>query len=292
MISAATALLVKGLRAAAIASNANPTAVGVGTNLLMNTKVTRALIPSADTWWILNTETNEYVYGQYTTEVQHAVGSSYGEHFALNRQTPVTQFLHGNTETLTFDGRFFASFAFQEIVKQVRTLQSWTRRDSTLGRPPVCYFWIGDQYANMQSCFIQTANANFDKPTKIGQARGATVSIALRAYTPFSLNATASFDTRYHLVKLGESYELLAAREYKNPMLGVELRQRHRHQRVLAPGMVVKLPAPTGSIRRAKIEPKSIALAGITARRSTPQLEALRSKLGTRSSITSLIYGV
>lgn len=291
MLSAATALMVQGLQKIAAAANATGPGVGIGTNLLTNVKVAKSLIPSADTWWILNTENNEYVYGQYTTEVQHSVSSSYGEVFALNRQNPVTQFLHGNTEMLAFEGRFFASFAFQEIIKQVRTLQSWTRRDSELGRPPVCYFWIGDQYASMQSCYIQTANANFDKPTKLGQARGATVSISLRAYTPFSLNETASFDTRYHLVKLGDSYEKLASREYKNPMLGVELRQRHPHLRVIVPGSIVKLPASTGSIRRAKIEPYSIALAGITARRSTPQLEQLRLKLQARNSITSFTFG-
>lgn len=284
--------MVRGIQAATAAANAGGLdRAGIGTNLLTNTKVARALIPSADTWWILNTDTGEHVYGQYTTEVQHAVSASYGETFALNRQNAITQFLHGNTDTMAFEGRFYASFAFHEVTKQVKKLQSWVRRDPELGRPPVCYFWIGDQYANMQSCHVQGANANYDKPTKLGQARGATVSVSLRAYHPYSLNETANFDTRYHLAKLGDSYEKLAALEYKNPMLGVELRQRHPKMRHLTPGDVVKLPAPTGSIRRARIQPRSVALAGITSRAESPQLAILRSKLIARRSITSISFG-
>ena len=274
-----------------LAANATGPASSIATNLLTNVKVAKSLIPSADTWWLLNTDTSEYVYGQYTTEVQHSVSSSYGESFALSRQAPISQFLHGNTETLAFEGEFFASFAFQEIVKQVKTVQSWTRRDPSLGRPPVCYFWIGNQYANMQSCFVQTANAKYEKPTQMGQARAAKLAVSLRAYRPYSLDETANFDTRYHLAKLGDSYEKLAAREYGNPMLGVELRQRHPDKRVISPGDVIKLPAPTGSIRRAKIEPRSIALAGITARKSNPQLEALRAKMKARSTTATLSFG-
>ena len=245
-INAATMLIVRGLRAATAAAGLGPVSTGLLTNLLTNVKVSRSLLPSMDTWWILNTDTGETVHGQYTTEVTSGVSATYAENFALNRQTPVTQFLHGNTETLTFQGRFYASFVFQEVTKQSKKLQQWTRRDPLLGRPPVCYFWIGNQYAEMQSCYLQAVNIKYDRATKLGQPRGATVSVNLRAYTPYSLNDVASFDTRYHLAKPGDSFEKLAAREYANPMLGIQLRQNHPELRHITPGDIIKLPAATG----------------------------------------------
>lgn len=286
-INAATALLVQGLRAATQAANVGPrgeSAAGVFTNILTNVKVAKALLPSSDTWWVLNVDTGDYVFGQYTTEVQSNASSTYADSFSLGRNDPVTQFVHGNLDTMSFEGRFFASFAFQEVVKQGQKLQEWTKADPELGRPPVCYFWIGDQFAQMTSCRIQAANIKYDKPTVLGQARGARVAVSLRKYEPFSLTATANFDTLYYRSKPGDSYEKLAARRYGNPMLGVELRNRNPDKRRLTPGDIVAMPAPSGSIRRAKVEPRSVVLAGVTSRLVTPQRVLLTEKLKSRNA--------
>lgn len=282
-LNAATALLVQGLRAATQAANTDQLAASVGTNLLTNIKIAKALLPSADTWWILNVDTGEYVFGQYTTEVQSNVSAAYVDAYSLGRRDPVSQFLHGNLETMAFEGRFFASFAFQEVVKQGQKIQEWSRSDPELGRPPICYFWIGNQYAQMASCRIQAANIKYDIPTTYGRPRGASVAVSLRKYEPFSLTATANFDTLYYRSKPGDSYEKLAARRYGNPMIGTELRQRNPDKRRLSPGDVVAMPAPSGSIRRAKSEPKSVALSGITSRLLTPQRALLDSKLKARN---------
>ena len=281
-LNAATALLVQGLQTASQATNTTSPASSIAVNALTNVKVAKALLPSADTWWVLNVDSGEYVFGQYTTEVQSNVSAAYGDTYSLGRQNPVSQFLHGNLETMAFQGTFFASFAFQEVVKQSQKIQQWARVDPELGRPPVCYFWIGSQYAQMTSCRVQSANIRYEKATKLGQPRGAKISIVLRKYEPFSLDDTANFDTLYYRSKPADSYEKLAARKYGAPILGVELRQRNPKIRKLSPGDVVAMPAPSGSIRRAKIEPKSVALSGVMSRIITPQREQLESKFTTR----------
>ncbi len=243
-----------------------------------NSKVVNALLPKTKSWFIVNTDENPkdaLLYGPYEPEnLTENVSSTYADAFSLNKQKAITQFLHGNVETITFQARFYAVFSLLEVEKKVEQLKSWTRKDEDLGRPPICYFWVGlDQHAKMESCVIQDVSVSYDKPGFLGSMKGATVQVSLRRYDPFSLDEVTNFDTRYHFAKPGDTYEMLAVREYGNPMFGIQLRQNHPQHMELSPGDIVKLPARSGSIRNAKQEPSSVALRNLHRRRSNPEKE-------------------
>ena len=261
-------------------------------NVLPNTKVAATLFPSPKAWVLLNTDTQESIIGQFPpTDVQKSVGSSFNNTFALNRKNAITQFLHGNVETISFSARFYSIFMLHDVESKVKKLERWAQQSSSLGRPPILYFWVGNQHVKMRSCFLTDVSISYDRPGFLGTMQGATVGLKLQRYEPFSLANTSSFDTLYHFAKLGDTYELLAARHYKNPMLGVELRHRHPKARIIVPGTVIKLPAPTGSIRRSRIAPRSVALRGILERRENPQRLSLAAIRLSRSA-PSTIYTI
>jgi len=248
----------------------------MASQLLGNRKVIGALLPKTKSWFLLNTDIvskDAMLYGPWEPEnVTETVGSVYADAFALNKQDPVRQFLHGQVETITFQARFYAVFALMEVEAKVQTLKSWCRKDNDLGRPPICYFWVGlDQHAKMESCIVKSVSVAYDKPGFLGSMQGATVQIVLEKYVPFSLDDVDNFDTRYHFSKVGDTFEMLAMSEYGDPMLGVHLRQNHPQHLQLQPGDIVKLPARGGSIRTAKKQPSSLALKNIHKRRSNPQ---------------------
>ena len=240
-------------------------------------------IPSAKTWWLLNTDTTEFLFGPYElSSLNESVSTSYSNTFALNRQKAITEFLHGNVETFSMTARFYTAHVFQRVVDKVDQLKNWTRRSEELGRPPILYFWVGDQHAKMTSCVITSVSVDYDPPGFMGLMRGATVNINLQKYDPFSLEDVGLRDTRYHQFKVGDTFEMLAAREYGDPMLGVVLRQRHRAKKDPKVGSIIKLQNINGSLRTAKAEPKSLALRGVNNRRSNPQKVALKSVLNRR----------
>lgn len=251
----------------------------------VSTKVEDQKAAKSDAWFLKNLDNGEMEFGSFpATEVTENVGSTYANTFALNRQKAITQFLHGNLETISFTAKYFAVVAGQDIQSRVEKIKNWTRRDLDKGRPPVCQFWIGDQHARAEFCLITNVSVAYGRPGHLGAMRDVTLNITLQRYDPFSLTETASFDTRYHMARTGDTYEMLAVREYGNPMLGVELRQRHPKQRRLDVGQIVKLPNRNGSIRRAKIEPKSVALSGILSRKLNAQQINLTTKIQSRKA--------
>lgn len=259
----------------------------IGSQLLGNRKVISALLPKSKSWFIVNTDTQETVYGPYEPEnVTHTAGSVYADAWALNKRNPIRQFLHGEVETITFTGRFYAVFELLEVEKKVNQLKEWSRKNEDLGRPPICYFFVGlDQHVKMESCIIRNVSVTYDKPGFLGAMKGATVNITIERYDPFVLTEVQNFDTRYHFAKLGDTFELIAAREYGNPMLGIQLRQNHPEHKVLQAGDIIKLPARGGSIRNAKREPSSIALKTVTRRKQTAQKKNfLRARKASRVS--------
>ena len=264
-----------------------PSAARAFVNVIPSEKVVTAGFPKPKVWYLLNLDTRETLFGQFEAdELQRSIGAAYANTFALNRQKAITQFLHGNVETMSFTARYYALFAFHDIRSRVDKLMSWARRDSELGRPPILYFWVGDQHAKMTACVLTAVDVRYDRPGFVGTMQGATVSVTLQKYDEFRLGETATFDTLYYHAKLGDTYELIAAQQYRNPLLGVELRQRHPQYRRLRPGDLVKVPAPTGSIRTARVEPKSITFSGILDRRSNPHKTRLAEVLKLRNKTT------
>lgn len=238
--------------------------------------------PNFRVWNMLNTDTGQLIQGQFEPDsVSKNVGSIYAERFTLNRKKAILQFLHGKTPTVSFSGMLFNETilgslpTFSDTRPTLETLQEWSQRDPLLGRPPVVTFWIGDSWLSIDAV-IEDVDSDYLKPGFLGSFKGANFSVSLREYTPFDIEATAGFDTRFHPAKRGEYYELIAQREYREPLIGVILRQRNPSRINLQTGDVVRLPSGTGSIRQVPITQSSIVFSTAFEKQREPSPQRTR----------------
>lgn len=251
-------------------------------------------------WHMLNQDTSEELEGDFEAQdVTRNVSSAYIEHFALSRQSPITQYLHGNVKTLSFTGRFFADPAILSITglpfagpvpflpaaakapgnrfslrpsEKLAKLEAWTDVDPELLRPPIVQFTIGNGELSQTSVIESISNIRYDRPLLTGEVRGVTFTVNLRHFVPFDMEtASEPFpDTRYHHVTSGEYYELVAEREYGFPLLGDLVRKRHPRQAIVHEGNIVALP-PVRAIQHTPITPQSIVLKNVTSDAESPQ---------------------
>lgn len=223
-----------------------------------------------ESWFLANDEKGEEFQGQFPPKnVTHNVGATYGEAFTLNRQNAILQFLHGDSDTITFAARLFAETAIVDLLKPYQMLVSWARRDPDLLRPPVLLFYIGNATVAMTCVIESLGGIVYHDFRDDGSPRDITFQITLRQYVPYSLESTES-DTRYHLAKTHDYYEWLAQREYGDPMLGVTIRQNHPTKPILSVGDMVVLPSRS-TMRKTTASAKSIVLRTAYGRKDTPQ---------------------
>lgn len=250
-------------------------------------------------WYMLNKDTGQTLVGQFEPEdVTEDLGSVYAERFTLNRRKAILQYLHGKTPTISFTATFFNETsegplnAPGDARNHLDTLKAWADRDPILGRPPVVTFWVGDSFLTQDSVIEAIAPA-YMKPAHLGAFKGAIVTVALREFTAFDINAITAFDTRFHAAKRGDYYELVAEREYKDPLLGVVLRQRNPSRINLRIGDVVRLPAGTGTIRQEPITQTSIVFDTAFEKHRIPTAQRLRHEemvgLRNRSKVSHIL---
>lgn len=223
--------------------------------------------------WILhNLDTGEELMGQFEPEdIGENWSNTYAEKWALNREHAITQFVHGNSDLLTFSGRFFQKNDWdKEPSKKLELLRKWRSRDKRLRRPPILMFWVGDSQIRMPDCVIERITPTYGRPTVFGGMRDVTFSITLRQWWPYDVKlGVATGETRYHNVRQQDHYEMLTFREYGKALWGDTIRQRHPTQPELEIGDVVKLPS-SEAMRGTRVKPQSIALQN-KHRTDTPQ---------------------
>lgn len=214
------------------------------------------------TWWLRNSDTGDLVQGQFEPEdLTHTIGSRYSTHYAQGRAHPITQFLGGELEGVSFTATIYAEHIIQNGVEVPDTLKEWAQKDRILDRPPILEFWVGDGFVAMP-CLLEPITLNYFHPREFGRSRGAKIRISLRRYEPYRLDERQNFDTRYHRVSSWDYYEMLCYREYRRPEWGVLIAQQHPQQRSLKLGDVVRLPSAPG-LRIRRVEPKSTVFSGL-----------------------------
>jgi hypothetical protein len=177
----------------------------------------------------------------------------------LNRDKPIAMYTHGTADSFAFGVFLFATEEDDDSPKEkIEVLKSWIRRDSNLARPPIVSFWIGDnQLAFGPAVIVSLGEIKYyDPPKHGGGIRGLATTVTLRAYPAWKLESMPAPETRYHKVRLGDYFELLAWIEYRAPMLGVELRRRNPDKLYLEVGQTVPLPSAE-AIRTVRIQPTS-----------------------------------
>lgn len=226
-------------------------------------------------WTLENLDTGETVEGQFgpINAVIAPGNPTYVEHTSLNRDKPIQQYVHGNADNLTFGARWFAVFEKDNTPeKRIEVLRSWKNRDPNLARPPLVAWWVGDGKLALGPAIIAGLGdiSYFDPPKHSGGIRGVDVPVTLRAYAKWEPEYRPVGETRYHHVKQGEYYELIAWNEYRNARLGDVIRKRHPNQLFLTTTMIVKLPSAE-AIRTETVRPTSIPLEGILLLKDSPQ---------------------
>jgi len=223
-------------------------------------------------WFLYNLDTDDKIEGQFPAEdVTQEMAVVFAESTALNRQNPILQFVRGTAEVVSFTGRLFAEDATANLFKPLRMLQSWTKRDAQLMRPPILHFWIGDSTLKVDKCILESLSGiTYHDFREDGSPRDISFTVNLREYTEFSLLVEAGGETRYHRAKEHDYYERITEREYGDPMLGVVIRDRQPTKPNLEVGEIVKLPS--AEVMRGIVpQQTSLALQTAFGRRNTPQ---------------------
>ena len=224
-------------------------------------------------WRIFNLDDGETLEGQFEASgLTENVGANYAEHVSLNRQVPILQWLNGQADTCTFQGRVYQASDEDFTPEQhIERLKTWTRLDGLLQRPPIIGFEVGDGHVKMVTAVILTVGGIvYDRVTLDGKMRGATFNIVMKRYDEYTLDSSnePTGETRYARAKDTDYYELLAYREYKLPLHGDRLRKRIPSQPNLSTGDVVKLPS-IRVMRKETVEPESIPLVGSLSKKDT-----------------------
>jgi hypothetical protein len=247
-----------------------------------------SLFTKLRTWFLTNTETFQTIEGQFeaTGVTESGWGGEYAEHFSLNAAKAITQFLHGQTNKITFQARLrsYSAIDFSDIEDTLNNLKVWsTKLAGADGHPPILTFWIGDAHIQLPECVIESlGDIQYDQPTAFGGLRGCTFTITLREYVPFSLDESFFGETRYHRARRRDYYEALTLREYGDPMLGDVIRKRHPDKPNIQAGDVIKLPDKS-TLRTAKVKQTSLALKTGFDKEDTAQKRLRKDMLDKRN---------
>lgn len=243
--------------------------------------LTPSLFDALRVWNLFNTDSKELLQGQFHPEdMTMDVSSSYNEKFSLNRQHAITQFLHGDVETISFRSRFVATTAIENLEDHLATLKSFVRRDDSAFRPPILEFSVGNGGFALfdNQCILKSLSGiRYHRPTFAGGLRHVEFTVNLREYKEATIKDLAIGNTRFHRAKFADYYEALTEREYGNPLLGDVIRKLHPDKPNIQTGNVITLPTES-KLRRTKITQTSIPLLTGFGRPETAQ-KALRRRI-------------
>jgi hypothetical protein len=161
-------------------------------------------------------------------------------------QTPITQFVYGNAQTLKID-LFFDTYERREDVRNyTRKLTQLLDIDRDLHAPPVCQFIWGKLEFKAT---IDSINTNFTMFLDSGIPVRAKLTISFTEYRTITEQLAAiprqSADrTKYHIFTQSDSLWSLAAKAYTDPGLWRVIAEANQidNPRLVVPGMELKIP--------------------------------------------------
>jgi nucleoid-associated protein YgaU len=160
--------------------------------------------------------------------------------------TPITQFVSGNTQTLTMDLFFDTYEPNTDVREQTKKVMSLMDIKSELHAPPICRFSWGSLTFKGT---IEQITQNFTLFLETGIPVRATLSVTFQEYKTLSEQAKevkkeSSDRTKRLNVKQGENLHLIANREYENPSLWrpIAIANKISNPRILYVGQEVVVP--------------------------------------------------
>ncbi|MEH1771555.1 MAG: LysM peptidoglycan-binding domain-containing protein [Nostoc sp.] len=160
--------------------------------------------------------------------------------------TPVTQFVNGNTQTLTMD-LFFDSYEKQEDIRNyTKKITSLLDIDPALHAPPVCEFhWAS---LNFKST-IEQITQKFTLFLDSGVPVRATLSVTFKEYRTLTeqlqtIHKESSDRTKRITVKQGDRLWQIAHREYEDSSLWRSIANANKisNPRIIAVGTELVIP--------------------------------------------------
>lgn len=233
--------------------------------------------PDIKQWYIIVREgtvlfdRGDRISGQFTPQqMTKNKGSVIAEAGGYSRMSPIIQWVGGKLDTYTFQARLFSAHRDdQTAADKLTQIEYLMEAESTLGRPPIVSFFWGVAIPDGFPCMVDSIGGiTYDEIRSDGTPRGVTLSITLKHRTRFRFEQVVTAQTERtptHIAIHGETYEMIAEREYGDPMLGVLLRQMNprspmtknapRSVADLSPGDEVKI-YPIRDMRREPVRPK------------------------------------
>jgi len=183
-------------------------------------------------WVLTDLDRGDDIVGQFTPQdLSKTVAGSIavGESVGLDR--PILQWISGEVEEVSFRAKLWAAdsedFTVEDRLVRLETL---VRRNSDLGRPPVCNFGLGSLATLRFDCLVRSiGGVTYDEVREDGTLRGVSLTITLLRYEEVDWVVTdpsvPQQFTRVRRARAGDTYETIARDEYGDALLGVLLRQ-------------------------------------------------------------------
>jgi len=177
---------------------------------------------------------NDRITGQFTPQqVTQNIGAKIPDAAGFSRTSPIIQWVGGQLRTLTLNVRLFSEHkednTAAEKLQQLEMLVDEFHRNTN--RPPIVAFFWGVAIPDGMPCLVESlGGVTYDEIRHDGTLRGVTLQMTLKRYTPYIFEQAPLpqlEQTPAHIAKHGETYEMIAYREYGDPMVGVLLRQKN-----------------------------------------------------------------
>jgi Contractile injection system tube protein/LysM domain len=181
--------------------------------------------------------------------------------------SPILQFVRGQTETLSLDLFFDTTESgMDDQSASVTTLTDpfyqLIKIDGKTHAPPVCFFSWGDQFPGQRNyatigsqqrhgfkCIVESVRQRFTLFSPQGVPLRATLTVSLKEYKTLAeqiaeLNKTSPDHTRVHVIQQGETLSRIAAAEYNDPTQWRAIADDNKLDDPLnlPPGMSLSLP--------------------------------------------------
>lgn len=211
------------------------------------------------------------ISGQFTPQqVVQNIGAKIVEGGGFSRTSPIIQWAGGQLRSVSMNVRLFSEHkddhtAEAKLNQLERLVDEYHRLTN---RPPLVSFFWGIAFPDGIPCFIESlGNIAYDEIREDGSIRGVTLNVTLKRHQRYIVEQTTLPEveqTPAHVVKDGETYEMIAYRRYGDPLLGVLLRQMNPRSPMTAqfPAQVADLQAgervklyPKNQLNRERIRP-------------------------------------
>jgi hypothetical protein len=176
------------------------------------------------------------------TEYTLSKGAQFAEVQIPGLDSPILQFVHGQTETLSLDLFFDTTeYGMDDDATSVTTLTdqfySMIKIDGNTHAPPVCFFAWGSEFPGQRTytsistgsqqrhgfkCIVDSVRQRFTLFSPQGTPLRATLTVQLKEYKTLAdqiaeINAQSADHSHTHLIQAGESLAQIAAEVFNDP---------------------------------------------------------------------------